>query len=260
MKIFLSWSGAYSREIAGAFEGWIPSVIQSVEVFISTGGIGPGERWLPKISGALDEIEFGLVFVTEQNKEAPWLMFEAGALAKNVEKSRVIPVLCNAEDDIEFKKNPLSHFQYVKLDQDGIFRAMKSIFDVSEDTKLTEQLFEKGLQTWWPELQSQLNNIHPPKVSPKRKGAESEDRLGQLEGAVSQLIGEVRSLKSGLQNKGSERGIKHGPLAGAISDDGALSQYKPSHELIDALLGLRRDQANSARSLLRTKEEDGDTK
>lgn len=35
MKIFVSWSGELSRQIAEVLKKWIPCIIQSVEVFFS---------------------------------------------------------------------------------------------------------------------------------------------------------------------------------------------------------------------------------
>ena len=35
MKVFVSWSGELSKEIAEVLKKWIPCIIQSVEVFYS---------------------------------------------------------------------------------------------------------------------------------------------------------------------------------------------------------------------------------
>lgn len=35
MKLFVSWSGEYSRKIAETLKAWIPAVLQSVDVFYS---------------------------------------------------------------------------------------------------------------------------------------------------------------------------------------------------------------------------------
>jgi hypothetical protein len=45
MKIFVSWSGEPSREAAELIKQWLPSVIQEVEVWVSSQDIGKGEKW-----------------------------------------------------------------------------------------------------------------------------------------------------------------------------------------------------------------------
>ena len=45
MKVFISWSRDISHETALAFKGWLPSVIQSIESFVSSEDIAKGGRW-----------------------------------------------------------------------------------------------------------------------------------------------------------------------------------------------------------------------
>jgi hypothetical protein len=46
--------------------------------------IRSGDRWNSEIASALDDTNFGIVRVTRANQHSPWLIFEAGALAKSV--------------------------------------------------------------------------------------------------------------------------------------------------------------------------------
>jgi hypothetical protein len=46
----------------------------------------------------LDEYEFGIVCLTAENLTAPWIMFESGALAKKLGKTRLGPVLIRLAD------------------------------------------------------------------------------------------------------------------------------------------------------------------
>lgn len=45
MKVFISWSGKLSQKIAKELSEWLPSIIQTIEVFYSPDDIKKGENW-----------------------------------------------------------------------------------------------------------------------------------------------------------------------------------------------------------------------
>ena len=45
MKVFVSWSGELSCQIAEVLKKWIPCIIQSVDVFFSPEDIEKGDNW-----------------------------------------------------------------------------------------------------------------------------------------------------------------------------------------------------------------------
>jgi len=57
-----------------------------------------GERWNPKIAEQLSQTKFGVICVTPENLTAEWLIFEAGALAKTIEKTYVCTYLVGLEE------------------------------------------------------------------------------------------------------------------------------------------------------------------
>ena len=112
MKVFISWSGELSKAIAESIKKWLPCIIQAADVFFSPEDIEKGEQWDTKISKELLECHYGIVCLTEENVSAPWIHFEAGALAKTLD-SRVATLMINiSPTDI---KGPLSRYQATKL-------------------------------------------------------------------------------------------------------------------------------------------------
>ncbi|MBP1857775.1 toll/interleukin-1 receptor domain-containing protein [Rhizobium herbae] len=193
MKIFISWSGDYSKHLAIALRDWIPCVIQSCEVFVSAHDIGAGERWQNKINSALDQIDFGIVILTSENKDRPWINFEAGALAKHLERSRVMPILCGMKL-LELSSSPLNQFQCVNLDKSGINSVMTSLFEgLSDDDALTEIVFSRTFETWWPNLDGQIEDINSTKKKTTEPKKTEEDRIGNIEKAVSDIIGLIQN-------------------------------------------------------------------
>ncbi len=93
MKVFISWSGNKSHRVALVFREWLPSVIQSVVPYVSSEDIDKGARWSTDIAKELEDSTFGILCVTKDNLNAPWLSFEAGALSKTMDKSFVSPFL-----------------------------------------------------------------------------------------------------------------------------------------------------------------------
>lgn len=82
MKVFISWSGERAKAVARALHEWLPTVIQSLEPWMSDQDISSGQRWNSEISNQLAESNYGIICITPENQIAPWLNFEAGAVAK----------------------------------------------------------------------------------------------------------------------------------------------------------------------------------
>ncbi|PEV15749.1 hypothetical protein CN417_00605 [Bacillus thuringiensis] len=158
MKVFLSWSGSESKQLAGIFKDWLPNVLQYIEPYMSAKDITLGERWNNNITDSLEESVFGLIFVTPSNINAPWINFEAGALSKTFD-SRVVPILYNA-DVMILNQGPLKQFQSAKnLDKDNVLSLIKSINQGSGDFKLDEFRLEKAFEMWWPDLEKSIGAI-----------------------------------------------------------------------------------------------------
>lgn len=82
MDIFLSWSGIKSKKIAKAFKEWLPTILQALKPFYSSEDIAKGKRWSPELAKKLNDNNYGIIIMTDENTQAPWILFEAGALSK----------------------------------------------------------------------------------------------------------------------------------------------------------------------------------
>lgn len=157
MKIFLTWSGLKSKRLAEILRNWIPAVIQAAKPYFSPDNIEKGTRWYPEVSKELEKSSVGIICLTRENLEAPWILFETGALAKTVEKSRVIPVLFGLRTaDI---KGPLSQFQAAVFQKDEVKKAVKTINSALGEDALELSVLESVFEKWWPELETRVSEV-----------------------------------------------------------------------------------------------------
>ena len=87
--------------------------------------------------------------MTRENRAAPWLIFEAGALAKSVKTARVVPLCIDLPlTDIT---GPLARSQGRSLGYDGIRRL---VHDLNKETEkpLSSERLDRSFKTAWPQL------------------------------------------------------------------------------------------------------------
>lgn len=155
MKVFISWSGPKSKALAKVLSQWLPSVLQAVQPYYSPEDIGKGSRWSTEIAHELEQSRVGLICVTSDNLSAPWVMFEAGSLAKDLGKSRVCPILFDvATTDLQ---GPLVQFQAAKFEKLDMKRVIVTINEELGDSALDRPVLDKVFDKWWPELQSDVS-------------------------------------------------------------------------------------------------------
>ncbi|HEU4710371.1 MAG TPA: toll/interleukin-1 receptor domain-containing protein [Pyrinomonadaceae bacterium] len=157
MKIFISWSGERSKAIATALKLFLSDVfLDDVQTWMSDHDIGAGARWSTDLSNELESSNFGVLCLTPENLNAPWLLFEAGSLAKVVSAAYVVPYRLNlTATDVGY---PLAQFQGVDADRQGTYRLLKSINSVRDD-KFPESKLDRVFERWWPDLEEQLINL-----------------------------------------------------------------------------------------------------
>lgn len=156
MKIFLSWSGESSKMLAGFLREWLALLFPEVEFWMSSRDIQAGQRWGNELDGELEATRFGILCLLPTNLMAPWLLFEAGALSKSVESSRVLPYCLGFQP--EELQGPLSRFQGVAADEAGTRRLIASINSVLESRR-TDAVLNRVFEKWWPDLRRDLDKI-----------------------------------------------------------------------------------------------------
>jgi len=152
MKVFVSWSGKASHDVAKALKDWLPNVIQAVDVFLSSDDIAKGSHWFHELSSVLDECEFGILCLTRDNRSAPWILYEAGALGKRFEEARIVPLLIDLK--VADLTGPLAQFNATLLDQEEIEKLVAAINEQLGQEQLTDKQLQHAFALHWPSLEA----------------------------------------------------------------------------------------------------------
>lgn len=180
MKSFFSWSGEKSHEMAVAFSDWLPCVIQAVEPWVSSRDIDRGSIWLNEIFEQLKDTNFGLVFVTKENQNKPWLLFESGALSKGLTENRVCTILIDLQvRDID-SSSPIKHLNHTTLDKPAVLKLLQTINKYLEKDKIQDSRLETSFNALWPSLETKIAEILSAEPTTEEPARDDKDVLNDI--------------------------------------------------------------------------------
>ncbi len=188
MKVFLSWSGSRSKRVAEILRDWLQYLIHDIEPWMSSEDIGKGKRWSPEIAQALEDAKVGVICLTKENLNRPWLLFEAGALSKIIRNSLVCTFLLDLEQTEIGSDNPLSQFQATKNSKEDILALIKTINEANGKEKLDDKILVPTFEKWWPELEMKLSSI-PSQNDEEKLPVRSEKEL------LAEILEIVRNIE-----------------------------------------------------------------
>ena len=154
-KIFISWSGERSRLLAEIMHKWIPRIIQSVDPWMSERDLEKGDRWFHSLSNELSSKSIGLICVTPENQKSPWLLFEAGAISRDIGKSKVCPVIYGMSADE--LSSPLNLFQATLLCKGDFFKLLRTINEIN--LTISSFILEDALDRHWDDIDREIKDI-----------------------------------------------------------------------------------------------------
>lgn len=190
MKVFISWSGELSKKVASELKKWLPCIIQSIEVFYSPDDIEKGENWDSKISTELSECNYGIVCLTSENKKAPWINFEAGAIAKTLD-SKVSALLIDVSpSEIQ---GPLKRYQATKLEREDVWQLISEINNASVPPlplNVLQQTFDAIWDKMYNAIKSDVENYKP--KNELQNKVDIENDKAKISGAIEEILQLVR--------------------------------------------------------------------
>lgn len=192
MKVFISWSGARSKAVAELLNDWVKCVIQATRPWISTRDIDRGALWFSEISDQLKDTSVGIVCLTHENKDKPWILFEAGALAKGLSYNRVCTFLIDLKPaDLE---DPLGQFNHTLPTRDGMWGLVRTLNGCLGNGALDERVLEQVFSTYWEQFEKAFKDIL--KLHPAGEKAEPRSEKNLL----AEILDNTRSLNLRIRN------------------------------------------------------------
>ncbi|TNI91436.1 TIR domain-containing protein [Aeromonas allosaccharophila] len=186
MKVFLSWSGERSKQVATLLDEWLRCVLQAIRPWISTKDLDRGALWFSEIQDQLQDTTTGIICLTQENKEKPWILFEAGALAKGLSNSRVCTLLIDLKpSDI---KDPLAQLNHTLPDRDNMFELVRTLNNRLANNSLDPRILETVFNTYWSQFEQSFQEILSRTVSTEAPVPRSEQDL------LTEILDITRSL------------------------------------------------------------------
>jgi TIR domain len=198
MKVFISWSGSRSHRIALAFREWFPKVLPQAKPWVSSEDIDKGARWNLALTSELDSTWFGILCLVPENARSDWVIFEAGAIARSMERSRVAPFLMGVE--VRDIPEPLAQFQCTRFEKEDVRKLVHSINRASSEP-IEPRILDETFDRSWPALAdgiASLDSEAPSRPRPKRvsvaplvKGS-VEDAIPKEQVAILKVLADQR--------------------------------------------------------------------
>lgn len=208
MKVFLSWSGERSKAVAELLNEWLCCVIQAARPWVSTRDLDRGSLWFSEINDQLKDTSVGIICLTQENRVRPWILFEAGALAKGLSTARVCTLLIDLEPkDVE---DPLAQFNHTSPTEESMFNLVRTLNTALGVNGLDPRVLEQVFETYWPQFDKKFKDIVKNiKDISSAKPRAKDDLLGEILENTRLLNNRIRRLERAQEEFPIKQNIKN---------------------------------------------------
>jgi hypothetical protein len=176
---FICWSGDRSKYVAQLLREWLPGVVQAAKPWMSASDSEKGTRWLEVLTHALEDSSVGIVCLTPENLEAPWLLFEAGILSRAIhDRARLCTYLIGGLRPQDVKQ-PLGIFQHTMADREETREMAASINKAVSEEPLPDATLNKVFDAMWPDFEKRLKGL-PAAPEGIKQGRGTDDMIAEI--------------------------------------------------------------------------------
>ena len=231
MKVFLSWSGPRSKAVAELLNDWLRCVLQACKPWISSRDIDRGALWFSEITNQLSGTDIGIVCLTADNKNKPWILFEAGALAKGLSHARVCTILVDLQpSEIE---DPLAQFNHTLPEKESMWSLVRTLNDSLQNQLIDERILSNVFSTYWPQFEENFKKIISTialEEEPKQRTEKS--LLDEILENTRGLSSRVRQIEARIESGARMENINPTEKFLWINQGGLLADYEEENESV----------------------------
>ena len=181
MKVFVSWSGSYAREVAVIIKELLPRIVGSIEFFVSGVDIESGSVWSERLRQELAQSSFGICCLCAENRASHWMIFEAGVLERQT-RGRVCGLLLGGLKPAEVD-GPFAQFQHRSFTRDDVWLLVSDLNVLNGNTVSSEAL-RTSFDIWWPTLNQRYESVVLTRAPGLKQIRSQNDLLEEVLGRV----------------------------------------------------------------------------
>jgi hypothetical protein len=154
-----------------------------------------GSVWFGEINDQLKDTSIGIICLTQENKNRPWILFEAGALIKGLTSNRVCTFLIDLQTrDIE---DPLAQFNHTFPTKNSMLGLVETLNSHLGEQSLDHRILQTVFETYWPQFEQRFHTIlESVKLVPEAKPRNDSDILTEILENTRNLSSRILRLES----------------------------------------------------------------
>ena len=156
----------------------------------------------------MKDTSVGIICLTQENRVRPWILFEAGALAKGISNARVCTLLIDLEPkDVE---DPLAQFNHTSPTEESMFNLVRTLNTALGVNGLDPRVLEQVFETYWPQFDKKFKDIVKNiKDISSAKPRAKDDLLGEILENTRLLNNRIRRLERAQEEFPIKQNIKN---------------------------------------------------